>query len=63
MLQRAKIQSDVYENLVGSEEIGVFVFTEGANNDDARFATRMFHQRGLREDPATGTAFRNWEWS
>ena len=56
VLQRAKIRSDVYENLVGSDEIGVFVFTEGAYNDDAHFAARMFHHRGLREDPATGSA-------
>ena len=55
-LQRAKTRSDVYENLVGSDEIGVFVFTEGAYNDDAHFAARMFHHRGSREDPATGSA-------
>lgn len=56
VLRRAKVRPDVYGDIVGSDEIGVFVFTEGAYSDDAHFAARMFHHRGLREDPATGTA-------
>ncbi|MDE2790233.1 MAG: PhzF family phenazine biosynthesis protein [Paracoccaceae bacterium] len=54
-LRRARVHPDVYDDVAG-KETGVFVFTEGAYNDDAHFAARMFHQRGLREDPATGSA-------
>lgn len=55
-LRRARIRFDAYEDLAGSDEPGVFAFTEGSYNDDAHFAARMFHHRGLREDPATGSA-------
>ena len=55
-LRRARIHIDMYEDLAANDESGVFVFTEGAYNDDAHFAARMFHHRGLREDPATGSA-------
>lgn len=56
VLRRAVIRTDLYIDLAGSGAFGVFVFTEGAYNDDAHFAARMFHHRGLREDPATGSA-------
>lgn len=56
VLRRAAIRTEVYDDLAGSDEPGVFVFTEGAYNNDAHFAARMFHHRGLREDPATGSA-------
>ena len=56
VLRRARIRFDVYERLAGKDEPDVFVFTEGAYNDDAHFAARMFHERGWREDPATGSA-------
>lgn len=56
VLRRAVIRIDMYDDLSGSSELGVFAFTEGAYNDDAQFAARMFHHRGLREDPATGSA-------
>ncbi len=55
-LRRARVKSEVYDDLAGGDEPGVFVFTEGAYGDDAHFAARMFHHRGLREDPATGSA-------
>lgn len=55
-LRRAKVRPDAYTDLLGNTEIGVFVFAEGAYNVDAHFAARMFHHRGLREDPATGSA-------
>jgi len=55
-LRRARVHSEVYDDLAGDDEPGVFVFTEGAYSDDAHFAARMFHHRGLREDPATGSA-------
>ena len=55
-LRRARVRSDAYESIAGNDEPGVFVFTEGSYNDDAHFAARMFHHRGLREDPATGSA-------
>ena len=56
VLRPAVIRTDLYDDLAGSGELGVFAFTEGAYNDDAHFAARMFHHRGLREDPATGSA-------
>ena len=55
-LRRARVNSEVYDELAGEGEPGIFVFTEGAYSDDAHFAARMFHHRGLREDPATGSA-------
>ena len=55
-LRRARIRTEVYHGLAGGDEPGVFVFAEDAYNDDAHFAARMFHHRGLREDPATGSA-------
>ena len=55
-LQRARVRPDAYDDVVGSDEIDVFAFTEGAYNEDADFAARMFHHRGSREDPAIGSA-------
>ena len=55
-LRRAAVQTHVYEDLAGTSALAVFVFAEGAYNDDAHFAARMFHHGGLREDPATGSA-------
>ena len=55
-LRLAAVRPEDYRNLAGREFLGVFVFTKGAYNDDAQFAARMFHQGGLREDPATGSA-------
>ena len=56
VLRRARVRPDAYTDLLGNSEIGVFAFTEGAYSVDAHFAARMFHHRGLREDPATGSA-------
>lgn len=56
VLRQARVDSEVYDELAGQDEPGVCVFTEGAYSDDAHFAARMFHHRGLREDPATGSA-------
>ncbi|MXY63787.1 MAG: PhzF family phenazine biosynthesis protein [Gammaproteobacteria bacterium] len=56
VLRRAVIRTDMYDDLAGRGELGMFAFTEGAYHDDAHFAARMFHHRGLREDPATGSA-------
>ena len=55
-LRRARVRPDAYTDLLGSSEIGVFAFAEGAYSVEAHFAARMFHHRGLREDPATGSA-------
>ena len=56
VLRRATVRTDVYDELAGEGVLGVFVFTGEAYSDDAHFAARMFHHRGLREDPATGSA-------
>ena len=55
-LRRAAVRTDVYDELAGEGVLGVFVFADEAYSDDAHFAARMFHYRGLREDPATGSA-------
>ena len=55
-LRRATVRIDVYDELAGEGVLGVFVFADEAYSDDAHFAARMFHHRGLREDPATGSA-------
>lgn len=55
-LRRARVRTDVYDRIARADEFGVFVFAEGAYNDDAHYAARMFHHGGLREDPATGSA-------
>ena len=55
-LRRVTIQAEVYEDLAGGDVPGVFVFANDAYNHDADFAARMFHHRGFREDPATGSA-------
>ena len=55
-LRRASVRTDVYDELAGEGVLGVFVFADEAYSDDAHFAARMFHHRGLREDPATGSA-------
>ena len=55
-LRRAAVRTDVYDELAGEGVLGVFVFADEAYSDDAHFAARMFHHRGLREDPATGSA-------
>ena len=51
VLRRARVRPDAYTDLLGSSEIGVFAYTEGAYSVGAHFAARMFHHRGLREDP------------
>ena len=56
VLRRATVRTDVYDELAGEGVLGVFVFAGEAYSDDAHFAARMFHHRGLREDPATGSA-------
>ena len=56
VLQRAGVRPDAYDDVAGSDEIGVSAFTEGAYDANAHFAARMFHHRGLRKDPATGSA-------
>ena len=55
-LRRAAVRTDVYDELAGEGVLGVFVFADEAYSYDAHFAARMFHHRGLREDPATGSA-------
>ena len=55
-LKRATVRTDVYDELAGEDVLGVFVFTGEAYSDDGHFAARMFHHRGSREDPATGSA-------
>ena len=55
-LRRATVQTDVYDELAGEDVLGVFVFAGETYSDDAHFAARMFHHRGFREDPATGSA-------
>ena len=55
-LRRATVQTDVYDELAGEGVLGVFVFAGETYSDDAHFAARMFHHRGFREDPATGSA-------
>ena len=55
-LRRAAVRTDVYDELAGEGVLGVFVFADQAYSDDAHFAARMFHHRGSREDPATGSA-------
>ena len=55
-LRRAAVQTGVYDDLAGEDAPGVFVFANDAYNHDADFAARMFHHRGSREDPATGSA-------
>ena len=55
-LRRAAVRTDVYDELAGEGVLGVFVFAGEAYSEDAQFAARMFHHRGLREDPATGSA-------
>ena len=55
-LRCASVQTAAYEEISGGEELAVFIFTEGSYSDDAHFAARMFHHKGSREDPATGSA-------
>ena len=55
-LRRAAVRTDVYDELAGEGVLGVFVFADEPYSDDAHFAARMFHHRGHREDPATGSA-------
>ena len=55
-LRCASVQTAAYEEISGGEELAVFIYTDGGYSDDADFASRMFHHRGTREDPATGSA-------
>ena len=55
-LQRVKIHPEVYEDIATGGLLCVFVFARETYNDDADFAARMFLDKGLREDPATGSA-------
>ena len=55
-LQRVKIHPDVYEDIATGGLLCVFVFAKETYNDDADFAARMFLDKGLQEDPATGSA-------
>ena len=56
-LQRITVDPGVYEKVSAGGWLALFVFAEEPYNDDANFAARMLSvNKGIREDPATGSA-------
>lgn len=56
-LQRVVVDPHAYEEVAAGGRLSVFVFAEEPYNDDANFAARMLIvNKGIREDPATGSA-------
>ena len=56
-LRRIAVDPAVYEDVAAGGWLALFVFAEEPYHDDADFAARMLIvNRGVREDPATGSA-------
>ena len=56
-LRRVVVDPVVYEDVAAGGRLAVFVFADEPYNDDADFAARMLIvNKGIREDPATGSA-------
>ena len=56
-LRRITVDPVVYEEVSAGGWLALFVFAEEPYNDDANFAARMLIvNKGIREDPATGSA-------
>ncbi len=56
-VRQAKVNSAAFDALALDETIGVYLYTDGGEAEDANFHARMFAPNaGIIEDPATGSA-------